>query len=63
MEVESWLKEQDTEYTNKLITHVEENIMKLDIRGTSEGRTAVIEEHDLLEDLNITMKEDDYCAG
>ena len=81
MEVESWLKEeQDVEYISKETTQLGQNMMKLNLGGTSEGRTNVVnvetlfralsiderrakrwekEEHDWLEDLDITMKEEE----
>ena len=79
MEVESWLKEeQDIEYSSEEATQLEDNMRMLDRKGTSEGRTAIVEvenlfkamsidqrrakrwekeEHDWLEDLDITMME------
>ena len=79
MEEESWLKEeQDMEYSSEEATQLEDNMRMLDRKGTSEGRTAIVEvenlfkamsidhrrakrwekeEHDWLEDLDITMVE------
>ena len=54
MEVESWLKEeQDLEYSSKETTQLGQNMMKLNLGGTSEGRTNLVNVETLFRALSI----------